>query len=144
MGFWRGWMLLLCLLFGAGPSWAAVVPDGSVVRTEDQAPRLPVSEGDNHPPSKAPPVSKPSPPSTPVPATPTLPPGASASQPGSASAFGGTSASEGPNPGDSQPLQPLAPAPVSSASTTPLWAALIVFLFLAVGGLWLAQQRSQD
>jgi len=143
MGFWRGWVVLVCLLLGCVQAWAAVVPDGSVVRTEEQAPRLPVSEGDNRSASKVPPGSK----SSPRPTSHPVPPAPSQANPGnssSSSAFGGTSATEGPNPGESQPLQPLAPAPVSSGSTTPLWAALVVFLFLALGGLWLAQQRSQD
>ena len=33
---------------------------------------------------------------------------------------------------------------VSGEMAWPLWAALILFLFLAIGGFWLAQRRDQE
>ncbi|MFN8613850.1 MAG: hypothetical protein U0931_40325 [Vulcanimicrobiota bacterium] len=138
---WLVW-LLLCL----APAWAAVVPDASVVEPDNGAPRLPTA---------ADPEARHTPRSGEVPATPAA--GATASPanatgqgqsqaavPTSGAAFSDQNNTDPSSAGESRPLEPLAPAPVSTASTTPLWAALILFLFLAIGGFWLAQRRDQD
>jgi hypothetical protein len=139
------WLGLLALF--AMPSWGAVVPDGSVVKSEDQAPSLPVDAGTAKS-SKLPGSSatKPKPKTKASEPKPSPPPrrAAQGNPSPSGAAFGGRGGGDTDNPGESRPLVPLAPAPVSTASTTPLWAALAVFLVLAVGGFWLAQQRNQD
>ena len=139
---WLFW-LLLCLT-----AWAAVVPDASVVEPDAGAPRLPSAD----------PAARHSPAPGQVPAAPTS--GASASPsskssagngepaqvavPTSGGAFSDQNNTDPSNTGESRPLEPLAPAPVSTGSATPLWAALVVFLFLAIGGFWLAQRRDQE
>lgn len=136
------WWWLLAILAMAG--WGAVVPDGSVVQSEDQAPHVPVVSG----PAK----KQPSTLATPKPKPNRNPEGNPSPRPrpgrpkpdNSGAAFGGSPVGDTDNPGETRPLVPMAPAPVSTASTMPLWAALAVFLFLAVGGFWLAQQRNQD
>ena len=128
-------------------AWGAVVPDASVVEPEAGAPRLP---------SAADPTVKHSPTPGQVPAqpqaTPAPPAGSEAGTvetpqaavPTSGGAFSDQNNTDPASTGETRPLEPLAPAPVSTGSTTPLWAALILFLFLAIGGFWLAQRRDQE
>lgn len=140
---WLKIVLCLLMLGLPGSGWSAIVPDGSVVKSEDQAPGLPGAT-----PAKKPrPVASetPGPKSDPTPAAAVERPRPSdKGDRGANAAFGGQAPGDNDNPGETAPLKPLAPAPVSTASTTPLWAALVVFLFLAIGGFWLAQQRNQD
>lgn len=142
---WLLWLLLLCLT----PAFGAVVPDASVVEPDSGAPRLPVPNDPSaqHSPhvGEVPvhptPAATPSGPAGPAPAGPDQPHEA---VPTSGGAFSDQNSTDPSSTGESRPLEPLAPAPVSTASTTPLWAALILFLFLAIGGFWLAQRRDQD
>lgn len=136
--------LLLCLT-----AWGAVVPDASIVEPEAGAPRLPSA---NDPSAKHSPVpaqvpSNPQQAQTPA-ASSAAATGAveqpQAAVPSSGGAFSDQNNTDPSSTGESRPLEPLAPAPVSTGSTTPLWAALILFLFLAIGGFWLAQRRDQE
>lgn len=133
--------VLLCLA-----AWGAVVPDASIVEPEAGAPRLPSAAdpavkrsptpgqaGQPHPPSATPSGGAPGGVDQPQVAVPT-----------SGGAFSDQNNTDPSSTGETRPLEPLAPAPVSTASTTPLWAALILFLFLAIGGFWLAQRRDQE
>ena len=141
--------LLLCLVLLGAPAWGAVVPDASVVEPDSGSPRLPPRDPSAH--HSAKPGQTP-----PAPVTPSgaASPGPGGTAPGpdqpqvalpdSGGAFSDSSNTDPSNTGETRPLEPLAPAPVSTASTTPLWAALILFLFLAGGGFWLAQQRAQE
>jgi|JI10StandDraft_1071094.scaffolds.fasta_scaffold824379_1 hypothetical protein len=134
--------LLLCLA-----TWGAVVPDASIVEPDAGAPRLPSA---NDPSARHSPVPGQ------VPSHPAKTPAASsaaatggveqpqAAVPSSGGAFSDQNNTDPSSTGESRPLEPLAPAPVSTSSTTPLWAALILFLFLAIGGFWLAQRRDQE
>jgi len=134
--------LLLCLA-----AWGAVVPDASIVEPEAGAPRLP---------SAADPAVNHSPTPGQIPAQPQVTPAAPsgnqagsvetprAAVPTSGGAFSDQNNTDPASTGETRPLEPLAPAPVSTGSTTPLWAALILFLFLAIGGFWLAQRRDQE
>ena len=136
--------LLLCLA-----AWGAVVPDASIVEPEAGAPRLPSAND---------PTAKHSPAPGQIPAQAQASPGApapagneagrveapQAAVPTSGGAFSDQNNTDPASTGETRPLEPLAPAPVSTGSTTPLWAALILFLFLAIGGFWLAQRRDQE
>ena len=141
--------LLLCLVLLGAPAWGAVVPDASVVEPDSGSPRLPPRDPSAHNSPKpgqlpAAPVA-PGGPSGTVPGGPsTGPDQAQVAVPTSGGAFSNSSNTDPSNTGETRPLEPLAPAPVSTASTTPLWAALILFLFLAGGGFWLAQRRAQE
>lgn len=140
--------LLLCLVLLGAPAWAAVVPDASVVEPDSGAPRLPPPD----------PSAQHSPKPGQLPPAPVTPSGASSAPGGTAlgpdrpelavptsgGAFSNNSNTDPSSTGETRPLEPLAPAPVSTASSTPLWAALILFLFLAGGGFWLAQRRAQE
>lgn len=140
----------LCLLMVATCCWsagAAIVPDGAVVHSEADAPVLTAE-----PPARQPmrpqhtPRPQPEKPAAKRPAasaTNGAKPAAS-SLPTKKHAFDDGSPAGAPDPGGSRPLQPLAPAPLASGSTAPLWTALFLFLLLAVAGFWLAQQRSDD
>ncbi len=137
--------LLLCLA-----AWGAVVPDASVVEPEAGAPRLPSADPTarhGSPPGQVP-SQVPSRPQPGASGTPTRT-GAGAESakvavPSSGGAFSDQNNTDPSNTGESRPLEPLAPAPVSTGSSAPLWAALIVFLLLAIGGFWLAQRRDQE
>lgn len=133
--------LLLCLA-----AWGAVVPDASVVTPEDGAPRLPSADPTARHSSVPGHV-----PAAPKPAASVTPNGsgsvgeaAQVAVPTSGGAFSDQNNTDPSNTGETRPLEPLAPAPVSTGSATPLWAALVVFLFLAIGGFWLAQRRDQE
>jgi len=140
--------LLLCLVLLGAPAWGAVVPDASVVEPDSGSPRLPPRD----------PSAQHSPKPGELPPVPVSPGGSSANSggpatgpdqphvavPTSGGAFSNSSSTDPSNTGETRPLEPLAPAPVSTASTTPLWAALILFLILAGGGFWLAQRRAQE
>lgn len=146
------WISMVLLVFAlgvsGGPAWSAIVPDGSVVERETDAPKLPPGpDGKNKVPKvkvgdgqKAP--AKSSPKETTANRKPPLKRPNTAAPGNQGSAFGNQNAV--PDPGDARPLMPLAPTPVSTGSTTPLWAALVMFLLLAAGGFWLAQQRSHE
>ena len=135
---------LLCLV-----AWGAVVPDASVVEPQDGAPRLPrageVSVKHTGSPGQVPSVDR----SQATPATSGENSGsasgpAQVAVPTSGGAFADQNSTDPASTGESRPLEPLAPASVSTASPKPLWAALILFLLLAVGGFWLAQKRDQE
>ncbi|MBX3167096.1 MAG: hypothetical protein KF760_06780 [Candidatus Eremiobacteraeota bacterium] len=133
--------LLLCLA-----AWGAVVPDASVVEPDAGAPRLPSADpaAKHSPvPGRVPSHPKSGSSATPAQAGAVSEP-AQVAVPTSGGAFSDHNSTDPSNTGESRPLEPLAPAPVSTGSATPLWAALIVFLFLAVGGFWLAQRRDQE
>jgi hypothetical protein len=138
----------LCLLLCLPPAMAAVVPDASVVEPDKGAPRLaPADPSAQHSPHVGEVPAHPTPAApAPVPAAPgsTSPGLPQPAVPTSGGAFSEQNNTDPSSTGESRPLQPLAPAPVSTASTTPLWAALILFLFLAIGGFWLAQRRDQE
>ncbi|MBN9418923.1 MAG: hypothetical protein J0I12_25955 [Candidatus Eremiobacteraeota bacterium] len=139
---WLFW-LLLCLA-----AWGAVVPDASIVQPEDGAPRLPTAADPTVKHTPAPgkvPENQPKP----GPGSPAQNGGGPGDQPqvavpGSGGAFADHTSTDPASTGESRPLEPLAPAPVSTGSARPLWAALVVFLFLAIGGFWLAQRRDQE
>lgn len=136
---------MLCLA-----AWGAVVPDASIVQPEDGAPRLPTTADPavkhTSAPGQVPPQNQP----TPSPGSSTQNPAAAGEQqpqvavPTSGGAFADHSSTDPASTGESRPLEPLSPAPVSTGSAKPLWAALAVFLFLAIGGFWLAQRRDQE
>jgi hypothetical protein len=141
----RSLVVVLVTCWTAG---AAIVPDGAVVHSEADAPVLTAE-----PPAKQPmrPQHTPRPPSSSKPAAKRPAAGSaakgsspSASLPTKKHAFDQGGEQGAPDPGGSRPLQPLAPAPLASGSTAPLWTALFLFLLLAVAGFWLAQQRSDD
>lgn len=143
-----GW--LLWLLLSLAPGWAAVVPDASVVEPDNGAPRLPSASDPEvkHSPTAGVVPSQPEASGTPGPGartgntaqeSPTV-----AGPVSGGAAFSDQNNTDPSNTGETRPLEPLAPAPVSTASTTPLWAALLLFLCLAVGGFWMAQRRDQD
>jgi hypothetical protein len=144
MGRWL-WLLLLLAMPLVGQ--AAIVPDASVVQTDPDAPRLPP---DTAPRSRPPVASTPAPQATSAPRprpTPSaskaprpVPAAASAGQDGRA--FGDREAAQAP--GDTRALLPLAPTPISRASSMPLWISVVVFLIIALAGSWLAQQRSGE
>jgi len=141
--------LLLCLVLLGAPAWGAVVPDASVVEPDSGSPRLPPRDpAAQHSPraGQLPPAPSPSgAPGSSVPGGPaTGPDQPQVAVPTSGGAFSNTSNIDPSNTGETRPLEPLAPAPVSTASATPLWAALVLFLFLAGGGFWLAQRRAQE
>lgn len=138
---------LLLILWMSWAGGAAIVPDGAVVHSEAEAPLL-----TTEPPERQPmrPQETPRPPAA-RPGVKRQPPasapgksGAPSTLPSKTHAFDNGSRQGAPDPGGSRPLQPLAPAPVSTGSTAPLWTALFLFLLLAVAGFWLAQQRSDD
>ncbi|MBS2039531.1 hypothetical protein JST97_31380 [bacterium] len=140
--------LLFCLL-SLTPAWAAVVPDASVVEPDNGAPRLPTAADPDvrHTPAAGVVPTHPSatPAATSVPSgSPTDPGQPQVAVPTSGGAFSDQNNTDPSSSGETRPLEPLAPAPVSTASTTPLWAALLLFLFMAIGGFWLAQRRDQD
>lgn len=135
---------MLCLV-----AWGAVVPDASVVEPQDGAPRLPnageVSVKHNGHPGQVPSAERPQ--ATPAAASQGSGSASAPAQvavPTSGGAFADQNSTDPASTGESRPLEPLAPAPVSTGSATPLWAALILFLFLAVGGFWLAQKRDPE
>ncbi len=142
------WLMVFALGLPGAPAWSAIVPDGSVVERETDAPKLPPgpdSKG-KRPKIKSDDSQKPAAKPTPKEATANRKPplkrpntGAPGNQ---GSAF--SKQDSAPEPGDARPLVPLAPTTVSTGSTTPLWAALVMFLLLAAGGFWLAQQRRHD
>lgn len=141
------WLLVFTLGVSAGPAWSAIVPDGSVVERETEAPKLPPGPDTKNKVPKVKPGEgqKPAVKATPKEATANRKPlkrpnGVAPGNQGSA--FGNQDAA--PEPGDARPLVPLAPTPVSTGSTTPLWAALVMFLLLAAAGFWLAQRRSHE
>lgn len=145
MGRWLMLLLLLC-----GSPWtvgAAIVPDASVVKTDPEAPPMPPDKA----PRRAAPASTPVPRSTPAARPPVKPapeatakaiPASSSSSGSSGRAFGDREAAQ--SPGETRALLPLAPTPISRASSVPLWISLVVFLFIAAAGSWLAQQRSGE
>lgn len=145
----QAWLIFL-LLVGLGmvsPGWAAIVPDGSVTEKDADAPKLP---DDPRGKVRSSPQAGGSNPKKPTPArTPTAKsnPIETSEKPASGSTSGsafGDSNSSAPQPGEARPLQPLQPASVSTASSAPLWGALVVFLMLASGGFWLSRRREQE
>lgn len=143
----RTWLVWLFLCLAA---WGAVVPDASIVEPEEGAPRLPTAADaaskHNPAPGQVPEQPRQSPANSP---SGTIGPGTSvetpqAAAPSSGGAFSDQNSTDPASTGETRPLEPLAPAPVSTASTTPLWAAMVLFLFLAIGGFWLAQRRDQE
>lgn len=136
-------MLCLCL----APVQAAVVPDGSVVHSEAEAPLLAVPDSPRTPVPHASPrpqgTHKPHAAGTTASPTPTgsSPAGAPAAE---GPTFGPAGQTQNPDPTESQPLRPLAPAPVSTSSTAPLLTALFLFVLVAVVGFWLARERSGE
>lgn len=140
MKVWTVLLLMTCNL------WAAVVPDGSVVHSEAEAPRL---SSDQVHPKKKPPSSSSS--SSGASALPSPASGSKSGQASSSPADSGSStagsnafsdrAEEDPS---LRPQMPLAPVAAPTSNTRPLWTAVLVFAVLAGGGIWLAQNRSVD
>ena len=143
MGRWLILWLLCCSPMVAG---AAIVPDASVVKTDPEAPQMPP---DLAPKTRVSSPSTPAPQSTPVarptpqrsPEAPPIPASSSGAN-SSGNAFGDREADQ--SPGESRALLPLAPSPISRASSVPLWISLVLFLLIALAGSWLAQQRSGE
>lgn len=140
---------LLLWVWLAMPSSAAVVPDGSVVHSEPEAPLLAVPDKPRQPLPRSSPRSRPASSRTPsAPAAASNSAGASAQEQSvpasSGPTFGPGGSHSGSDPTGSEPLRPLAPAPVSTSSTAPLMTAVFLFVVLAAAGFWLARQRSGE